>query len=61
MGQGPSYKTIYIEINRKESGKNPQTLGHSGNLPEQNTTGDMCSENDLLWMPLCYTRIVLRY
>ena len=37
VDQGPPHKTKYTETNRRESGEKPQTRGHRGKFPEQNT------------------------
>jgi hypothetical protein len=41
--QGHPHKTRYTETRRRESGEEPQTHGHRGNLPEQNTNS-LCSK-----------------
>ena len=44
MDQGPPHKTRYTETYRGEIGEKPQTYGHKGKIPEQNTNG-LCSKN----------------
>jgi hypothetical protein len=43
VDQGPPHKTRYTESNRRENREEPQTHGHWGNFPEQNTNG-LCSK-----------------
>jgi hypothetical protein len=37
--EGPPYITGYTETNRRESGEEPRTHGHTGKFPEQKTNG----------------------
>jgi hypothetical protein len=39
VDQGPPLKTVYTKTNRRESGEEPRTHGHRGEIPEQNTNG----------------------
>ena len=39
VDQGPQHKTRYTEFYRRESGKEPQTHGHRGKFPKQNSDG----------------------
>ena len=46
MDQGTPRKTRDMETYRGESGEEPQTHGHRGIIPEQNTNGLCCKINN---------------